>query len=155
MLVATAEKSPQTTNMVAAIDDVGKVISKDSSQSSQKEIKFSFNMLQREEPWCIRRAMKRQFLGRMQAGSKRPDLNGKDLLDISDTGGQPMFHEVLPLFIHNIMFGILIVKLNECLDSYPLVEYYTKGERVGEPIQLTFHSLRDITPLYEGNTINM
>ena len=140
MLVATAEKQPQTAHLVAITDDVNNVTSNDSLQSShdQKKINLSFNMSQREETWCFRRAMKRQFLGRMQAGSKRPDLNGKDLLNISDTGGQPMFHEVLPLFIHNTMFGILTVKLNESLDSYPLVEYYTKGERVGEPFNSPF-----------------
>ena len=66
MLVATAEKS---TNAVATTDAVDKAIS---SQPTQKEItrQLSIDTLQREETWCVRRAMKRQFLGRMQAGSK-------------------------------------------------------------------------------------
>jgi GTPase SAR1 family protein len=142
MLVTTvtAEKLPQTTNTVAITVD--KAIYSQPGQneitSLRQSLVFSFDTLQREETWCVRRAMKRQFLGRMQAGSKRSDLNDKDLLDISDTGGQPMFHEVLPIFIHNTMFGILTVKLNECLDSYPLVEYYTNGERVGEPSNSPF-----------------
>ena len=144
MLVATAEKSPQPTNTVATTDAVDKAIS---SQPTQKETTRQSSMrdtLQREETWCVRRAMKRQFLGRMQAGSKRSDLNDKDLLDISDTGGQPMFHEILPVFIHNTMFGILTVKLNESLDSYPLVEYYTNGERVGEPFNSPFTHLETL-----------
>ena len=143
MIVATAEKLPQPTKTVAIADAIDKPILNDSSKSSQKEmirqpLLFSFDTSQGEETWCVRRAMKRQFLGQMQAGSKESDLNSKDLLDISDTGGQPMFHEVLPVFIHNTMFGILTVKLNESLDSYPMVEYYTNGERVGEPFNSPF-----------------
>ena len=49
-----------------------------------------------------------------------------------------MFHETLPVFIHNTMFGMVTVKLNERLDSYPKIEYYVKGERVGEPFDSTF-----------------
>ena len=143
MLVATAEILPQPTKMVAITDAIDKAILNDSSQSNWKEMTrqslvFSFDTSQSEETWCVRRAMKRQFLGRMQAGSKKSDLNGKDLLDISDTGGQPMFHEILPVFIHNTMFGILTVKLNESLDSYPLVEYYANGKRIGEPFNSPF-----------------
>ena len=140
MLVATAEKLSQSTEMVAITNPIEKAISSSSSQKemTRQSLDFSFDTSQREETWCVRRAMKRQFLGRMQAGSKKSDLNGKDLLDISDTGGQPMFHEVLPVFIHNTMFGILTVKLNECLDSYPIVEYYTNGERIGEPFNSPF-----------------
>ena len=39
------------------------------------------------------------------------------------------------------MFGIFTVKLNESLDSYPLVEYYIKGERIGEPFLSPFTHL--------------
>ena len=151
MLVATAEKSPQSTNSVAiakpspkpeAKDDLNSLAS--SSSSSRKETTSQSSVVKaeasrREETWCHRRAMKRQYLGRMQAGSaKKSDLNDQDVLDIDDTGGQPMFHEVLPVFIKNTMFGMLTVKLNEPLDSFPLVEYYTNGERIGEPFNSPF-----------------
>ena len=103
-----------------------------------------------------RGALRREFCTRMQADSKSSDLNNKDILDISDTGGQPMFHEVLPVFIRNTIFGIMIVKLNESLDSCPLVEYYTKGEPIGVPFLSPFtHLARDITSLHEGHTINL
>ena len=153
MLVATAEKSPQSTKSVAittsfvksnAKDDLNSLAS--SSSSSQKEtmsksLVVKAEASRREETWCHRRAMKRQYLRRLQAGSKKSDLNNQDLLDIDDTGGQPMFHEVLPVFIENTMFGMLTVKLNEPLDSFPLVEYYTKGERIGEPFNSPFTHL--------------
>ena len=148
MLVATAERFPQSTNSVAIAVSSAKPEAKDDlnslasfSSSSQKETRSSVvkaEASRREETWCHRRAMKRQYLGRMQAGSKKSDLNDQDLLDIDDTGGQSMFHEVLPVFIENTMFGMLTVKLNEPLDNFPLVEYYTKGERIGEPFKSPF-----------------
>ena len=151
MLVATAEKSPQSTTDSVAItkpsakpeakDDLNSLAS--SSSSRQKETTSQSSVVKveasrRKKKWCHRRAMKRQYLRRMQAGSKKSDLNDQDLLDIDDTGGQPMFHEVLPVFIKNTMFGMLTVKLNEPLDSFPLVEYYTNGERIGEPFNSPF-----------------
>ena len=151
MVVATAERStksvafaePSTTP--EAKDDLNSLASPSSfsrkettTQSSAVKAKAS----QREKSWCVRRAMKRQYLGRMQAGVKKTtDLNDEDLLDVDDTGGQPMFHEVLPAFIENTLVGVLTVKLNESLDSYPLVEYYTNGERIGEPFNSPFTHL--------------
>ena len=55
-----------------------------------------------------------------------------------------MFHEVLPVFIRNTIFGIMIVKLNESLDSCPLVEYYTKGEPIGVPFLSPFTHLETL-----------
>ena len=89
--------------------------------------------------------MKRQYLSRMQAGTKKKtDLNKEELLDVDDTGGQPMFHKVLPVFVKNTMLGMLIVKLNEPLDSFPLVEYYGRGERIGEPFNSPFTHLNTL-----------
>ena len=171
MLVATAEKLPRSTISVSTTKPSAKPDAKDdlnslasSSSSSQKETTSQSSVVKaeasrREETWCVRRAMKRQYLGRMQAGSKKSDLNDQDLLDIDDTGGQPMFHEVLPVFIKNTMFGMLTVKLNEPLDSFPLVEYYTNGERIGEPFNSPFthmdtlrHCMRVIRSTCDRNT---
>ena len=87
--------------------------------------------------------LRKELLGRMQANSKASNqLHDKDLLDVKDSGGQPMFHEVLPAFVTNTMFGILTVKLNESLDSQPLVEYYISGNRIGEPFKSPFTHLQ-------------
>ena len=91
--------------------------------------------------WCG--GSQRELLVRMNAGSMTSNqLDGKNLFDISDSGGQPMFHEVLPVFVTNTMFGMLIVKLNESLDSHPLVEYFTNGERIGNPFKSPFTHLQ-------------
>ena len=85
----------------------------------------------------------RELLRRMQLVPKRSeDLIDKDLIDMKDSGGQPMFHEVLPLFVKNTTFGVLTVKLNETLDSYPMVDYYSNGKPVGEPFPSPFTHLQ-------------
>jgi hypothetical protein len=64
------------------------------------------------------------------------------MIDMGDSGGQPMYHEILPVFVSNTMFGMLTVKLNEPLDSHPLVEYYTNGEHIGKPFKSPFTHLQ-------------
>ena len=79
---------------------------------------------QQLEPQFHQSGVRIELLRRMQAVPKTSEhLDDKDLFNMRDSGGQPMFHEVLPLFIQNATFGILTVKLNETLDSHPLVEY--------------------------------
>ena len=159
-----SEAVTKPSTQAKAKDDLNSLAS--SSSPSQKETTrqpssaIKVDALRREETWCVRRAMKRQYLSRMQAGAKKKSgLNDKDLLDVDDTGGQPMFHEVLPVFIKNTMLGTLVVKLNEPLDSFPKVEFYTRGERVGEPFDLPFthldtlrHCMRVIRSTCDRNT---
>ena len=170
MLVANI---PQSTNSEAVADSSTQAEAKDnlnslasSSSPSQKETTrqpssaVKVDASRREETWCVHSAMKRQYLSRMQAGAKKKSgLNNEELLDVDDTGGQPMFHEVLPVFIKNTMLGMLIVKLNEPLDSFPLVEYYGRGERIGEPFNSPFthldtlrHCMRVIRSTCDCNT---
>ena len=88
-------------------------------------------------------AFERELLHRMQARSKTVEkLGDQDLMDVRDSGGQPMFHEVLPAFVTNTMFGILTVKLNESLHTYPLIEYYIRGNQIGEPFKSPFTHLQ-------------
>ena len=92
----------------------------------------------------------------MQAKSKTPEqLDGKDLMDVRDSGGQPMFHEVLPAFVTNTMFGILTVKLNEYLDNHPLSGVLHQWQSHRRAIQITLHTPADISPLFEGLTLNL
>ena len=89
-----------------------------------------------------RSGFERELLRRMQLVPKRSQsLIDKDLIDMKDSGGQPMFHEVLPLFVKNTTFGVLTVKLNERLDSYPMVDYYSNGKPVGKPFPSPFTHL--------------
>ena len=141
LLVATSERLPQpvtttTTKAAATLETQIENLSLASSSVAKVDA------VRDDKTWCARRAMKREFLLRKQEGlKKKADLNDKEIVDFRDTGGQSMFHETLPVFVRNTMFGMVTVKLNEKLDSYPKVEYYIRGERVGEPFDSTFTHL--------------
>ena len=51
-----------------------------------------------------------------------------------DSGGQPQFLEVLPIFLRRTSVWVYVLKLSERLDEYPTVEFYDEnGSRVGKP----------------------
>ena len=55
--------------------------------------------IDRQQP-VAKPGLKKELLCRMQAKSKVSGrLNKKDLVNNRDSGGQPMFHEVLPVFV--------------------------------------------------------
>ena len=87
--------------------------------------------------------LERELVIRMHAGSKAAgQLDDQDVIDMGDSGGQPTYHEILPVFVSNTMFGMLVVKLNEPLDIHPLVEYYTNGKPIGKPFKSPFTHLQ-------------
>ena len=70
-----------------------------------------------------------------------------------DSGGQPQFHEILPVFLRRMSLYVFVFKLSDELDSKPLVEYYhpISGELLGKPyrsahthLQLLQHCLRTL-----------
>ena len=60
----------------------------------------------------------------------------------TDSGGQPQYHELLPLFVHQISSALCVVRLTDNFDEVQLVEYYDHGKRVGA-IQQTQLSVKD------------
>lgn len=48
-----------------------------------------------------------------------------------DSGGQPQYHELLPLFVRHISAAVCVVRLPDKLDEIQSVEYFEKGERIG------------------------
>ena len=63
----------------------------------------------------------------------------RDRISLIDTGGQPQFHEVLPIFMRGTSATMFAIKLNESLRDHPLVEYFDdNGQRVGIPYRSAF-----------------
>ena len=52
---------------------------------------------------------------------------------ISDSGGQPQFHDISPLFIRHISVAAIVIRLIDDFSSYPIDEYYKDGQLVGLP----------------------
>ena len=53
------------------------------------------------------------------------------MIRISDAGGQPQFHEILPVFLRNLSFYIFVFRLCDDLTKHPVVEFYVEGKPVG------------------------
>jgi len=55
----------------------------------------------------------------------------RDRSSIIDTGGQPQFHEVLPIFMRGTSATMFAIRLDESLSDHPLIEYFDdNGQRV-------------------------
>ena len=48
-------------------------------------------------------------------------------VQITDSGGQPQFHEVLPIFLRGTSVYVFFQKLSEKLDAYSTVEYFDEN----------------------------
>ena len=60
------------------------------------------------------------------------ELFSSDWVLFTDCGGQPQFHELLPLFIQEITSLIVVSRLSDRLDDCLPDEYYQQGELVGK-----------------------
>ena len=49
----------------------------------------------------------------------------------TDSGGQPQYHELLPLFVHSISSALCVTRLTDRLDETQEVELYQDGKQVG------------------------
>ena len=45
----------------------------------------------------------------------------------TDSGGQPQFHEVLPVFLRRTTGCLFVLRLSEELDQHPIIEYYDEN----------------------------
>ena len=63
-------------------------------------------------------------------------------LYFTDSGGQPQYHELLPLFVHRVSSALCVIRLTDKLDEIQLAEYYDRGVQVG-PTQLSQLSTKD------------
>ena len=62
-------------------------------------------------------------------------LNFIHKLLVSDCGGQPQFHEILPIFLRRMSLIVFVFKLSESLSSRPMIEYYEDGKALGTPYE--------------------
>ena len=67
------------------------------------------------------------------------------LLQMIDAGGQPQFHEILPVFLRNLSFYVFVFRLCDDLAKHPVVEFYIDGEPLGSP----FNSAQSIEQLLQ------
>ena len=56
----------------------------------------------------------------------------------TDSGGQPQYHELLPLFVRSISSALCVTRLTDKLDEMQGIEYYKGGEQIGATQQSQF-----------------
>ena len=83
-------------------------------------------------------------LQKLIAGEELTDEEAEELFSVewiylTDSGGQPQFHELLPLFVRDVSSILVVSRLCDRLDEYPLDEFYQDDKLVGrsETVHLT------------------
>ncbi|XP_064401318.1 uncharacterized protein LOC135347310 isoform X2 [Halichondria panicea] len=61
------------------------------------------------------------------------ELFGTMTIRVTDSGGQPQFHDIAPLFTQGTSAGIYVMKLTDKFNDYPSDECYIEGQQVGTP----------------------
>ena len=104
-----------------------KTISKQSaSAASTHREKMSSICTSSAEDELLRRIEMSPYRRRAKNAFKR------DRITLIDTGGQPQFHEVLPMFMRDTSASMFTIKLDDSLDDHPLIEFYDdSGHLVG------------------------
>ncbi len=57
------------------------------------------------------------------------------IIQIIDSGGQPQFHEILPIFLRHLSYYLFVFRLCDNLDSRPVVEFYADDKPIGTPYE--------------------
>ena len=70
--------------------------------------------------------------GEELTGEEADELLSSIWVYFTDCGGQPQFHELLPLFIREVSSVLVVSRLSDRLDARPPDEFYQDGEIVGK-----------------------
>ena len=79
-------------------------------------------------------------------GSPKPSTNERWVF-LLDSGGQTEFQDAFSVFLPHTSVCVFVFKLSEALDSYPDIEYYRSGRRIGK-CQQSLLTNRDIFGKY-------
>ena len=77
-------------------------------------------------------SLKKLIAGEELTEGEEDELMSSVWIYFTDSGGQPQFHELLPLFIHDVSSVIIVSRLSDRLDDHPPDEYYQDGQCVGK-----------------------
>ena len=56
-------------------------------------------------------------------------------VQVSDCGGQPQYHEILPVFLRGTSLYLYVFKLNEELGARPMIKYHLDGKAICTPYE--------------------
>ena len=106
-----------------------------SSQSCSSSQSYSVDVPRRQMS-AIRKEIRKQLKDLSKSKGKLKCLHKMKLLYIVDTGGQPQFQEIMPIFVRNSSMTLLVHKLNESLEDCPRFDYEINGVRYSVPEEM-------------------
>ena len=77
-------------------------------------------------------SLEKLIAGEQLTEEEEDELMSSVWIYFTDSGGQPQFHELLPLFTHDVSSVIIVSRLSDRLDDHPPDEYYQHGHIVGK-----------------------
>ena len=123
---STSAHTPVGTSKLKAASKAKTVFKLTTSMASTPHEKSSSASTFSAEDELLRRIEMSPYGRRAKKAFKR------DRITLIDTGGQPQFHEVLPMFMRDTSASMFTVKLDDSLDDHPLIEFYDdSGHLVG------------------------
>ena len=114
------------------LTDEGTSVSLHSSDESQSSNSLDEAAALKATIESIFASLEKVIAGEELSEEEVEELVSSDWVLFTDCGGQPQFHELLPLFIQEITSLIVVSRLSDRLDDYPPDEYYQQGELVGK-----------------------
>ena len=93
-------------------------------------------LVSKREMSAIRKEIKKNLKALSKSKGKLKCLHKMKLLFLVDTGGQPQFQEIMPIFVRNSSMTLLVHKLNESLDDCPRFDYEINGVRYTVPEEM-------------------
>ena len=115
--VSTTTPPPSTDSSPSMSDDIP--MSTEASSSASAEDKDETNL-----------QVFAKLLAKISSAEASTDFLTAHLVLTIDSGGQPHFMDVAPLFLRNNSLFLLTLKLNEPLDSKPKFDYFINGQPI-------------------------
>ena len=75
------------------------------------------------------------LISRMEECSIDDTITEIRRVQISDCGGQPQYHEMLPVFLRGTSLYLYVFKLNEEFGACPMIKYHVDGKAICNPYQ--------------------
>ena len=93
-----------------------------------------------------------QLLSRLSSAKQSDRLLSAHWIYLIDSGGQPQFQEVLPLFVHHNSVNIITHRLCEELRQKPVFEFVVHGKHTCLPSELQLTNLDMIVSLFRSQS---
>ena len=94
----------------------------------------------------------RRLLNELTSAQKSDRLFSAHWIYLIDSGGQPQFQEVLPLFVHHNSINIITHRLCEELGEKPVFEFVVHGKHTSLPNELRLTNLDMIVSLFRSQS---